>query len=54
MSQPRRIPGSALLVAAILAIPSTIYSFAYAVQKADTKCMSTQLTAEEKRQCELN
>ena len=54
MSQPSHISGSALLVAAILTIPSTIYSIAYAVQKADEKCMSNQITVEEKRACELN
>ena len=52
MSQHRRFPGSVLLVAAILAIPSMVYSIAYAVQKADTKCMSDRLTVEEKKLCE--
>ena len=54
MSQPSRVSGSALLVAAILAIPSMVCSIAYAVQKADAKCTSSQLTVEEKRLCELN
>lgn len=53
MSQHRRIPGSVLLVAAILVIPTIMGSIAYAVQKADAKCMSVEhQTAEERKLCE--
>ncbi len=52
MSQHCRFPGGFLIVAAILSIPTMLYSIAYAVQKADTRCAEKGLTVEERQMCE--
>jgi len=52
MSQHSRFPGSWLLIAAILAIPSMIYSIAHSVQKADDKCDTDNSTVIERKLCE--
>lgn len=52
MSQHKRFPGSFLLIAAILSIPTMIYTIAHAVEKADAHCAQSNLPINEKADCE--
>lgn len=46
MGQHRRFPGSFLLIAAVLAIPSLLYSFVHAANAAD-ECAALKASAKD-------
>ncbi len=46
MGQHRRFPGSFLLIAAVLAIPSLLYSFVHAANAAD-ECATLKASAKD-------
>ena len=52
MNQHSRFPGSWLLVAAILALPSIIDSIAHSIDQGDERCDSEHTTVVERTMCE--